>query len=667
MSGNIVKFGRDISIRLDQPLERYNNGASKAYVAHDANDKAKKLVALVAGISEFPRWQDEKNYMALADPSFIRLLGSGIVRWPLDGQQKYVFLYQANMGECLVLPGKFTKTSWRHPDIVSYFVQPMARMLKEMEGKVFCHGSIRPDNIFYSSGDKNRPIILGDCLSVNAMSTQRSLLLPIDKALTDPMGRGVGSSADDVYAFGVSLALFLRRGDELAGLTDIEIVRKKIELGSYAAIIGAERFQASFLELLRGVLHDEQNLRWSVDDIFAWLDGTRLTPAPLAKRKKAARPLLFMNKKHYFTDTFALELHKNPNEVVELVGSDVLGQWIEKSLADKSLHQSYTDILDRVGDINSNQDLLVTHLRMLFNPNLPIYYKKQCFTFDGIGAIMAREAYLENDLSAFQEAIALSIPDYALVERSMPQNEILTLVKQYDKCRTALRQKKLGGGVEKVIYMLCRNVPCLSPKYKGYFINSHKSALVAFENMSSSGGQIALYLDRHAIAFFSVMSAAAIERCLFDLNSPKKDRQIAGNLRFLAFMHRQSKDLSVNAVAAVFMDSLSDVYKVFKHKGLRKQVEDAVKKAAMSGDLAGMSALLDDEGTLLKDRQAFARAMSEFARLKNEYNEYNRNLVNKHTYGATHGRDLAAVVSWSIATLITVMVVLAFMSGYQIF
>lgn len=666
-SGNIVKFGRDISIRLDQPLERYSNGASKAYAAFDAGDKTKKLVAIVAGTSDFPRWQDEKNYMSLADPSFIRLLGSGIVRWPLDGQQKYVFLYQADMGECLVLPGQFAKTTWRHPDIVSYFVQPMARILKEMHGKGFCHGSIRPDNIFYPAGDKNRPVILGDCLSTNVMSTQRSLLLPIDKALTDPMGRGVGSSADDVYAFGVSLALFLRRGDELAGVSDEDIVRKKIEVGSYAAIIGAERFQASFLELLRGVLHDDANLRWSVDDIFAWLDGTRLTPAPLAKRKKASRPVSFMNKKYYFADTLAVDLHHNPTEVVELVGSDVLGQWIEKSLSDKVLYQSYSDALDRVGDVNSNSDLLVTHLRMIFNPALPIYYKKVCFTFDGIGPIIAREAYLEHDLSIFQEAIALSLPDYALVERSMSQNDVITWVKLYDKCRAALKQRKLGGGIEKAIYMLCRNVPCLSPQYKGYFINSHKSALVAFEKMSAAGGQIALFLDRHAIAFFSVMNSAAMERCLFDLNSPKKDRQIAGNLRFLAFMHRQSKDVVVNAIAAVFMDSLSDVYKVFKNKGLRKQVEDAVKKAAMQGDLVGMSALLDDETTLTRDKQAFARAMREFGALQNEYNQYNRDLMNKSSYGATHGKDLAAVVSWGIATLITLMVVLAFMSGYQIF
>ncbi len=665
--GNFVRFGQDISIRLDQPLERFNNGGARAYAAYDENDKARKLVAIVAGIREFPRWGDEKNYKALADPSFLRLLGSGIVRWPLDGQQKYVFLYQGDIGECLVRFGEFSKTSWRHPDIINFFVQPMTRILKEMADRQFCHGAIRPDNIFYAVGDKSRPVTLGDCLSVHSLSAQPALFLPPDKASAHPMGRGAGTPSDDVYAFGVSLALFLRRGDELSGLSDVEILRKKIEIGSYAAIIGAERFQASFLELLRGVLHDDPELRWTVDDIFAWLDGTRLTPAALAKRKKAARPISFMNKKYYFTDLLAVDLCHNPNEVVELVGSDVLGQWIDKSLSDKLMHESYSDILDRVGDINQNQDLLVTYLMMLFNPVLPIFYNKYYFTYDGLGGLMAYEAYLGNDVSVFKDAILKALPDRSLIERSLSQNEVVAYVKQYDKCRNALKKKNLGDGVEKAIYMLCNHAPCLSPKYKGYFINSPQSALVAFEKMSAEGGQISLYLDRHAIAFFSVLSASFMSKCLPDLNSPQKERQVAGNLRFLAFMHRQARDVTVNAIAAVFMDSLADVYKVFKNKSLRKQVEDAVNKAAMQGDLAKMSALLDDESTLAKDHNAYHNAMREYRYLQNEYDQYNRSLARKATYGTTNGRDLAAVVSWGIATLITLMVVLAFLSGYQIF
>ena len=47
--GRIVKFGKHISIRTDQPLPRFNSGLSEAYVATNELEKKKKFFVLVAG------------------------------------------------------------------------------------------------------------------------------------------------------------------------------------------------------------------------------------------------------------------------------------------------------------------------------------------------------------------------------------------------------------------------------------------------------------------------------------------------------------------------------------------------------------------------------------------------------------------------------------------
>ena len=278
-----IKFGKNLIIQTNKRLSQFDNGGALAYEARSTSSKSKRLVAIVSGIENLPRWNAVTSYKTLSDVSFLHLIDSGPVFWPSDSTEKFVVVYGCDVGKPLVEEGAFGNTSWRHPEIVSLFIEPMASILKDMRDKGFAHGSIRPSNIYCFPNDNTRPIVLGDGLSVQAGSTQSSLFFSVNKAMADPMGRGSGTIQDDIYAFGVSLFLFLRKHDELSDLDDEELLRRKVEFGSYSTLIGKERFQASFLELLRGILFDDETQRWGVDEIFAWLDGVRLTPLSLAQ------------------------------------------------------------------------------------------------------------------------------------------------------------------------------------------------------------------------------------------------------------------------------------------------------------------------------------------------------------------------------------------------
>ncbi len=666
----IVSFGKFMSIDTSRRLPQFDNGSSLAYHAFDKRDKLKKFIAIVSDARLLPRWTLCSAYDGLANTSLLRLVGSGVLHWPLTGKQHYVFLYHGGLGECLVNQGKISSIIWRHPEIVRYFIAPLVNILKDMSDKNISHGSIRPSNIFYAGIDKNQPIILGDCLSAQPSSTQPSVFLPIDKAMADPLGRGRGCILDDIYAFGVSLAMFLRRNDELAKLNDDEILRRKIEHGSYMAIVGAERFQASFLELLRGVLHDDVKVRWNLDDIMSWLDGSRMTPPALSRRKKANRAFIFQGNKYLFPDILALDLQKNPSETAKIVESQELSQWVEKSLSDKEIEENYNKALERCssrGAISDNKDLLVSQLSMALNPALPIHYKGVNFTYDGLGGLLAGAAYDDKPLSLYKEILMLNLPDHSVSLKPVSQNEILTQIKIFDNCRAFIKQKAQGQGIEKCIYMLNADAPCFSPKFKGYFVYNDRSALIAFENLAKKGKETAIFLDSHCIAFFAVHNSRLIESVIYDINSSDKSKKIAGNLRFMAAMQKRAKISSLPAIANVFIGSLSDVYKIYNNVKLRKQIEDGVKAEAKKGNLEAMSAYIDNHDLRSKDQKAFELAKREYALLQDEYNEYNRKLANKKTYGVVNGHDAASVVSWIIATIMTIMSVIAFLSGYRIF
>ena len=123
----------------------------------------------------------------------------------------------------------------------------------------------------------------------------------IPRAIASPLGRGVADYSDDIYALGVTIAALMRVHDIAEGMSDEEIINHKIEVGSFNFIAGKDRFPAQILELLRGTLNDNPNLRWTFDDIMTWADGRRVSAKQGATLTalKASRPLEFNRLKFF--------------------------------------------------------------------------------------------------------------------------------------------------------------------------------------------------------------------------------------------------------------------------------------------------------------------------------------------------------------------------------
>jgi hypothetical protein len=666
----ITRLG-PIKIDLTRREEQFDNGEALAFAASDSRDPAKRYVALIADKGLLPRWKAADTYETLADASLIRLITHGVVYWPASDAQKYAFIYDASVGQSLMSAGGVSGLNWRQTEINDYLITPMTHILKTMMDRGFPHGSIRPDNIFFGGNNKKQPIILGDCLSVFPHGAQPSLFMSVEKASAEPFGRGNGTSADDIYAFGVSLALLLRKNDEIGGVSEYEMVQRKIEHGSYAAIVGAERLPTKYVELLRGLLCDDPSLRWGIEDIFSWLDGSRMTPPALPRRKKANRPFSFRGHKYLFPDSLALDLSFHAKEAQKVIENGDLEQWIEKAFSDKELSENYAKAIERgkVGVLSGQEgaEVTITNVILALNPMLPIFYKDRAFTYDGVGGLMARACFEGADLRPFVDSLQYNILDLAASLKMIPQNEVLALVKSFDLCRTILRQKKRGNSTVKCVYHLCRTAPCFSPQFKKYFVYDATSFLLSFEEISSKGGQIALFMDQHCIAFFSIREKKFTERVMYDLGQSEKDAQIAGNLRFFAMMQKKTKVKELLSIAKVFVGSLDGVYQVYNNIKLREQIIQNVKKEADKGNLVGMSALIDNHAVRQRDANAFELAKREYKMLQYEYDQYNRKLASKSTYGVVNGQETASLVSWGIATLITIMSVFAYISGYRFF
>src|SRR5690606_22588018 len=129
----------------------------------------------------------------------------------------------------------------------------------------------------------------------------------------------------------------------LADKTPEEILGEKIRDGSYGMVIGRERLPAGISEFLRGVLSDDESQRWNIDEAMRWLEGRRLSPKQPKVGLRAARSLIFVDKKYWDLRTLALAFSENVGEAAKIIEADQFDLWIKRNFEDPNLIKRLED------------------------------------------------------------------------------------------------------------------------------------------------------------------------------------------------------------------------------------------------------------------------------------------------------------------------------------
>ncbi len=663
-------LGDSIDIHYGNPLPQYNNGPVKAYEARGKGNMHKGLFALVCEKHLTPRLRSVPVYKAIVNPGLARLVKNGVAYWPPAKEERYVLVYEDNLGAPLLKEENKGGLGWKQEAVMSVILPSVTDVLQDFRNKDFVHGNIRPSNIFGAGGSKIEKVVLGDCLCVPSSYSQAALYETVERGMADPIGRGKGTQADDLYSLGVSLAVIMRSNDPMAGLSEADIVRQKMQYGSYSAITGKDRFTGSILELLRGLLHDEAAQRWTIEEMISWIDGQRLSPKQSIKRKKAPRPIHLGDEKYLQLPFLAMDLDKDVNESQKLVEDGVLEQWLSRSLEDGDAVEKLARVVGVSQDAGRGGDYaerLISNVSMVLDPSAPLRFKGLKVFGDGVGAALAENMVLKGDIKPFAEMISGGLVLNWAHEQDSLLLDVAGIVGKFDSCRNSMRQNKMGYGLERCLYILNQECPCLSEKLAGYYVSDPEGMLHAFEDMCQKGNPPALFIDRHSAAFLSVKDSKVIDSFFYDLNGAEDYKRILGNLKCLGAIQQRSSLPPMPGVAKTIMAMLPVVYKRYHDQNIREKLEKNIKRFAESGDLTKMAALLDSPEVVEKDTKAFNMAMHEYVSLKKENQNLDLRLADKKNFGRKTGQDVAAVVSSVISSIIIVAVVLLSFSGRSIF
>lgn len=656
ISSQDVGFGKDIILHISQPLELFNKGKVKAFKATGQNKIFQNLIVYVCDKKLTPRRNSASKYFKINAQNILKLVRAGVAFIPEYGEERFCLVYENTIGGPLLDPKeKSHALGWKHDDVILNIAKPFIQTLTAMRNVDQVHGEIWPANIYYQGTETSDKVVLGECLTAPASYHLPALYEPVERALADPISKGEGTLADDLYAFGVSLAVILRSHDPMQGKTDREIIQHKIEKGTYATLLSKDRLSGATLELLRGLLYDDPEQRWTLEDLEAWEDGRRLSPKQSPKRVKAARPLLVNDKKYVRPEILAMDMTHFPDQMMRLIEAGELDLWIDRAVEDKSIkvrvEQITKDIsgFDRTEGYNARG---VAAMATALYPNVPIHYDAISFQIEGFGKALTK-AYQEN--SKLQHYIDVMRSMFVISCMRMQKiSNVASYISKFDNCRGYLSKTALNLGLERCLYYLNPECHCLSPILDKYYVQTPEDVLSALEKVCDTAKPKILF-DRHIIAFLSVKDRRNVDPYLPDLSATERYKRMLGQIRTLATIQKRSGLEKSTAIAEWISQNLEDVYERFHDAKKRESVKDTIDKLKKTGDLAKIALCFDDPHLFQSDLSAFYQAMRHYAELEKEEEKINYRLEKKKDYGYRSGQQVASVISVLMAFIIMII------------
>ncbi len=646
--GRIIVSNR-IEIYPDKELPELANPGTKAYEALHLVSNLQCFV-LICGRTLLPRVSAIGSYKNAKSDSMLKLVSAGIVDWPLENRQRFALVFEMPKGKKILKAETGEMTIISDDKVISMIVEPALILLEDLRNLDLIHGAIGLDNIFLAGSPGNEFFILGECLSSAPSFFLNPIYETVTRAMARPSGRGIGTTQDDLYALGICIAMIARKKNLILGKSEVEIIAGKMELGSYGAIIGKEKLPAGIGEFLRGVLQDDIEMRWSLEDCFKWLEKRRIAPKQGAKVFKAARPFVFKEKKYTELRSLADAFSKNIEDAAATADSNDFLMWLRRNFEDKELNSRFEQMRERERT-NSHEKFVCTTC-MALDPFGPVRYKGLSLFPMGFGSALSDSIHMHENLQIYVDIISQQIFSLWMTQIFDNVPDGSAILSMLEKSRLAVNQRMIGYGMERVLYIANREIACMSPFFEKYYVLIPGTLLQALEAMSDSDNKPDMVLDRHMVAFLSVRDGNLIDPYLGYLNSGDKGRQIIGTLRVLAGIQRRFSLGPMPGICKWIVSLLGPAIENFNDRDLRQDMLRVASRAQNNGDLIDIINLVDDGRVVGEDIKRFANARREYILLVREKVTIEAYLKFKRSFGRASGRQASMIVSTFVAVII---------------
>ncbi len=654
---DVVELGDRYEIAPGQRLPAFDCGMAEAYAATDRIDASRKVFALIGpghlasrGLAIAPTRNAAGAYLMWP-------VTSAIVDWPVGVEGSEVlwgrrpaFIYSIPAGE-KIIGAKGQIPLLNETQLLKNFIQPAIQLIRDLVLIGSPHRAIRPDNIYFQSGNSG-DMMFGDCLASPPGSGQPAAFETIDNAIADPIGRGGGSLADDLYAIGV-MALMLYMGrDPVAQFSDEQIINAKINNGSFSTLAGGEKLAPSLAELFRGLLCDKVADRWTIKHLDGWMTGAHFNPTLPSIPQRASRPLKFCGGEFLNKPGLAHSMSRHWSEAIVLLAGSDFDNWFKRGFGDEKAADKMLRIQGLAaayGPPTNQRDRTVSRFIIHMGGSVPLCYKEIRTSLVGMGSMLSHYYDRKDKVQQLGELLHAKLPHAWLEEQASLRPDQMQLRRSLEVIDKVIDRPGPGFGIERVLYELDRGTPCKSSLIADYYVVSLADLLPAIDAAIPGAPSGTLPMDRHIAAFIATNMSRSMDNELIPLaNRGNEAGYRVGILRLLAIVQRTQQQYELPRLTAVVVEMLEPVIAAFHNTGMRAHLKEEVERHAKESRFDEMLLLLDTDGALRKaDTEGIAAAMQEYANL-----ERGRSwLANGGLTETTRIRGIAHKASAMISTL----------------
>ena len=646
------------------PLAALDSPTALAYAVEDRREPNRNLFALVCSPALPANAETMKRLRNSSSKGLMPLVDFGPAFWSPLGQKCMIVIFERPLG------GRLTSAFGNKPiqineyEIIPRFMEHIMPGLMKLASIGIAHRGLRLDNLFYMDKDREH-LVLGDYVTTPPGHDQPLVYEPIECAMATPAGRGAGDSRDDMYALGIVITFLLLGKNPAQKSTDEDILVAKCDEGSYNSLCSNERIPLQMIEVVRGLLVDDADGRWTLDTVYNWMESTQQQNIQYMGIVKAKAPYKFKGKNYLSPKIIAHAFSKNITDAVAALKNSAFDLWVRKALNNPELADELATLLTlskvHEGKPEGSDDILVSKACMRLDPLGPIRFKGFSFMPNGFGTAMATEYLRTGSFQIQGEIISRELIAYWSNVQAAQDSEIKMLVKTFKTLRSFVQLGTQGYGMERCLYELNKKLPCQGGFLQHQYVDDIDNLLPTLDAISNEIDSHDRPMDKHIIAFIATHFETDIQPHINALNNQQEDASLVGLLSLLALIQWRQAHENLFGLSSWVGGLLQPVIGTYHSRTTQRTIEQEIPSLVRQGSLPELFDLIDNAERRHNDTLAFKQAQYEFSIAETEIQATVGEDIDQEQVALEAGEKataMFAIVAGMIATCAIIIVML---------